>query len=176
MLYDFVRTGRNKRLGLPKGLQNRPKYWRHFMNDLTLFNDLFDGFGDDFTFPTLALNKALPNPKVDVKEDKDAYTLEMDLPGKTEKDIDIELKDNVLTISSESKSVKDEKKEEKKEARDGTKWLIKERSYSKFSRSFTLPNDVDCEKLAASVKDGVLVVTMPRHETAQAKRITVKTA
>ncbi|MBQ1662708.1 MAG: Hsp20/alpha crystallin family protein, partial [Treponema sp.] len=111
-----------------------------------------------------------------VKEDKDAYTLEMDLPGKTEKDIDIELKDNVLTISSESKSVKDEKKEEKKEERDGTKWLIKERSYSKFSRSFTLPNDVDCEKLAASVKDGVLVVTMPRHETAQAKRITVKTA
>ena len=62
------------------------------MNDLTLFNDLFDGFGDDFAFPTLALSKVLPNPKVDVKEDKDAYTLEMDLPGKTEKDVDIELK------------------------------------------------------------------------------------
>ncbi len=83
MLYNFMRTGRNKRLGLPKGLQNQQKHWRHFMNDLTLFNDLFDGFGDDFAFPTLALNKVLPNQKVDVKEDKDASTLEMDVPGET---------------------------------------------------------------------------------------------
>ena len=149
------------------------------MNDLTLFNDLFDGFGDDFAFQTLALSKVLPNPKVDVKEDKDAYTLEMDLPGKTEKDVDIELKNNVLTISSEAKSEKDEKKEEKeekKEEKEGAKWLIKERSYSKFRRSFTLPNDVDCEKVSASVKNGVLVVKMPRHEVEKAKHIEIKSA
>ena len=146
------------------------------MNDLTLFNGLFDGFGDDFLFPTVSLNKVLPNPKVDVKEDKDAYTLEMDLPGKTEKDVDIELKDNVLTISSESKSPKEEKKEEKIEKKDGTKWLIKERHYSSFSRSFTLPNDVDDEKISANVKDGVLVIKMPRVEAAQAKHIAIASA
>ncbi|MBQ2552611.1 MAG: Hsp20/alpha crystallin family protein [Treponema sp.] len=150
------------------------------MNDLTLFNDLFDGFDEDFFFPTLALNKAAANPKVDVKEDKDAYTLEMDLPGKTDKDVEIELKDNVLTISSETKSAKEEKKDEKNEMKaekkDGTKWLIKERRYSKFSRSFTLPNDIDSEKISANVKDGVLVVTMPRHESQQPKRIEIKTA
>lgn len=150
------------------------------MNDLTLFNDLFDGFDEDFFFPTLALNKAVANPKVDVKEDKDAYTLEMDLPGKTDKDVEIELKDNVLTISSETKSAKEEKKDEKNEMKaekkDGTKWLIKERRYSKFSRSFTLPNDIDSEKISANVKDGVLVVTMPRHESQQPKRIEIKTA
>ena len=150
------------------------------MNDLTLFNDLFDGFDEDFFFPTLALNKAVANPKVDVKEDKDAYTLEMDLPGKTDKDVEIELKDNVLTISSETKSAKEEKKDEKNEMKaekkDGTKWLIKERRYSKFSRSFTLPNDIDSEKISANVKDGVLVVTMPRHEATQPKRIEIKTA
>lgn len=150
------------------------------MNDLTLFNDLFDGFDEDFFFPTLALNKAVANPKVDVKEDKDAYTLEMDLPGKTDKDVEIELKDNVLTISSETKSAKEEKKDEKNEMKaekkEGTKWLIKERRYSKFSRSFTLPNDIDSEKISANVKDGVLVVTMPRHESQQPKRIEIKTA
>ncbi len=150
------------------------------MNDLTLFNDLFDGFDEDFFFPTLALNKAVANPKVDVKEDKDAYTLEMDLPGKTDKDVEIELKDNVLTISSETKSAKEEKKDEKNEMKaekkDSTKWLIKERRYSKFSRSFTLPNDIDSEKISANVKDGVLVVTMPRHESQQPKRIEIKTA
>ena len=64
----------------------------------------------------------------------------------------------------------------KAEKKDGTKWLIKERRYSKFSRSFTLPNDIDSEKISANVKDGVLVVTMPRHESQQPKRIEIKTA
>ena len=146
------------------------------MNELALFNDLFDDLADDgYMMPSFHLKRAFPTPKVDIKESKDTYTLQMDLPGKTDKDVNIELNNNVLTISSETET-KDEKKESKKdskEEKDEGKYLVHERSYMKFSRSFTLPEDVNCEKLAATVKNGVLTVTMPRAEKAQPKRIAI---
>ncbi|MCR5188475.1 MAG: Hsp20/alpha crystallin family protein [Treponema sp.] len=146
------------------------------MNELALFNDLFDGFGDDgFLMPSFNYKKAFA-PKVDVKEDKDVYTMDMDLPGKTDKDINIEFKNNVLTISSETKSEKEEKKEEKAEAKEAPKYLIKERSYSKFSRSFTLPDDVDSEQISAKVENGVLHITMPRKAIAAPRRIAITAA
>lgn len=96
----------------------------------------------------------------------------MDMPGKTDKDVDIELNQNVLTVSS-----KDEvKKEEKSDKKDETKWLIRERTVSSFKRSFTLPDDVDSEKLTANVKDGVLTVSMPRKALAQPKHIAITKA
>ena len=147
------------------------------MNELALFNDLFNGFEDDgYLMPSFNLRKAFTAPKVDVKEEKDAYLLEMDLPGKTDSDINIELNRNVLTISSQTKSEKEEKQEEKAEAKDAGKYLIKERSYSKFSRSFTLPEDVDSENLSAKVTNGVLTVTMPRKAIASPKRIAITVA
>ena len=88
------------------------------MNELALFNNLFDGFEDDYMLPSFNIKKVFQNPKVDVKEGKDAYTLEMDLPGKTDKDVNIELNHNVLTISSETKSEKEEKKDEKAEKKE----------------------------------------------------------
>lgn len=140
------------------------------MNELALFNNLFDGFGnDDFILPSFNFKKAFQAPKVDVKEDENAYTLEMDLPGKTDKDVKIELNNTVLTISSEKESKKEEKSDKKSEG----KWIIRERSYAQFSRSFTLPDDVDAEKLAASVKNGILTVTMPRKALATPKRIAI---
>ncbi len=147
------------------------------MNELALFNDLFDGLEDDgYLMPSFNLRKAFAAPKVDVKEEKDSYLLEMDLPGKTDNDINIELDRNVLTISSQTKSEKEERKEEKAEAKAAGKYLIKERSYSKFSRSFTLPEDVDRENLSAKVTNGVLTVTMPRKAVAAPKRIAITTA
>lgn len=152
------------------------------MNDLALFNDLFD-FGDEgynYGLPSFTFKKAIQGPKVDVKETKDAYTLQMDLPGKTDKDVNIELDRNVLTISSENKTEKEEKKEAENEAKaekkDETKWLIRERSYSRFSRSFTLPEDVDSENLSAEVKNGVLTVNMPRRALSAPKRIAINCA
>jgi len=144
------------------------------MNELALFNDLFGGFEDDgFLMPSFNYKKAFTTPKVDVKEDKDSYTLEMDLPGKTEKDINIEFHRNVLTISSETKSEKEEKKEEKAEAKENEKYLIRERTYSKFSRSFTVPDDVENEKISATVTNGVLLITMPRKATAEPRKIAI---
>ena len=144
------------------------------MNELTLLNDLFDDFEDDgYTLPSFNFKKAFATPKVDVKESKDKYSLKMDLPGKTDKDIDIKLANNVLTISSE----KDEKNQkEEKENKDGAKYLIRERRYSKFSRSFSLPNDVDSDKLAATVNAGVLTITMPKKAVTAPKQITITCA
>ncbi|MCR4733793.1 MAG: Hsp20/alpha crystallin family protein [Treponema sp.] len=147
------------------------------MNELALFNDLFDGFGDDgFLMPSFNYKKAFASPKVDVKEDKDAYIMDMDLPGKTDKDISIEFKNNVLTISSENKSEKEEKKEEKAQAKEAPKYLIKERSYTKFSRSFSLPDDVEADKITAKVENGVLEITMPRKAIEEAHKIAITAA
>lgn len=84
--------------------------------------------------------------------------------------MNIELNHNVLTISSENKKENEEKSEKKEEG----KWLVKERSFQKFSRSFTLPEDVEAEKVSAEVKNGVLTVTMPRKALPAPKRIAIK--
>ncbi len=144
------------------------------MNELALFNKLFDDFGDDYIMPSFNIKKAFPTPKVDVEETKDSYLLKMDLPGKTDKDVKVELNHNILTISSEEEFKKEEK--EDKKDKSGTKYLLKERTYSQFSRSFTLPDDVDSDKLSAAVKNGVLTVSMPRKEISAPKKIAIQCA
>jgi len=148
------------------------------MNDLSLFNSLFDDFGNSiFPVATANFKKAFQTPKVDVKENSDSYTLEMDLPGKTDKDVNIELHKNVLTISSEVADTNEAPKDEAKDSKENdVKWLIRERSFLDFSRSFTLPDDVDCEKLAASVKNGVLTVSMPRKAITMPRKIQITCA
>lgn len=137
------------------------------MNELSLFNNLFgDVFGEtlpDFTLKTASV------PKVDVKENKDSYSLEMELPGKTEKDVNLELDHNVLTISSTKEDVKEEKSKDK----ESEKWLLRERHTSSFSRRFTLPEDVDGENVKATFKNGILNVNLPRKALASPKRIEI---
>lgn len=151
------------------------------MNDFSLFNSLFDDFGNGI-LPVRSMNykKVFQTPKVDVKENADSYTLEMDLPGKTEKDVNIELHKNVLTISSEKQEEKLENenkdKTETKQEDSCEKWLIRERSFLDFSRSFTLPDDVDSEKLSANVKNGVLTVFMPRKAISSPRKIAITCA
>ncbi|MBO7163850.1 MAG: Hsp20/alpha crystallin family protein [Spirochaetaceae bacterium] len=141
------------------------------MNSLAFFNprftsDLFDvidrNLGD--LVPSQASTPVV-TPRVDVRETPDAYILDMDLPGFTEKDVEINLKDRVLSISSKLQ----EKQEEKKEG----EWLIKERRSSCFSRRFTLPQDIDAEKVTAEFKHGVLSVDIPRKPEPQAKQIAI---
>lgn len=141
------------------------------MNSLAFFNprftsDLFDVIDRNLAdfVPSQATTSVIP-PKVDVRETPAAYILDMDLPGLTEKDVEINLKDRVLSISSKT----EEKKEEKK---DG-EWLIKERRSSCFSRRFTLPQDIDAEKVTAEFKHGVLSVDIPRKPEPQAKQIAI---
>ena len=141
------------------------------MNELSLFDSLFNNTMDSVfnNYRTVSV------PKVDVKETENAYSLDIELPGRTENDVNIELDHNTLTISS--------KKEETTEKSEGTeknnnsgKWLIRERRTSEFSRSFRLPEDVDNENVKATFKNGILNVMMPRKALATPKRIAIECA
>lgn len=105
-------------------------------------------------------------PAVNEKEDEKAYYVEVDLPGVKKEDINVEIKDNVVTISGERKF----KKEESDKGYTRT-----ESFFGKFERSFTLPSDVDADKIEAKVEDGVLKLTIPKvEEKENTKKIEVK--
>lgn len=143
------------------------------MNTLSFFNprftsDLFDVIDRNFgTFADETAGSFMP--RADVIEKKDAYVIDMELPGFAEDDIAIDLKDRVLSIASVKKA-KDEKKP------DENTWLLKERRCMSFSRSFTLPEDIDAENVSANLKNGVLTISIPRKAAAQARRITLQSA
>jgi len=129
-------------------------------NSLIGWDSVFDNF---FNGDTFGLNRNYPT--VDVREDGDRYIMEAELPGLTEKDIDVNLDDNLLTISSK-------KKEEKEEENEG--YLIHERKAYSFKRSFVIPKDVNREKIDANFKDGLLILTMEKAPESKPKKIEVK--
>ena len=146
------------------------------MNTLRLFNpaltnDVFDAFDRGFGLLSPLATATVTSPRVDVRETAASYLMEMDLPGLSEKDVEISLKDRVLSISS----VKEAESENKKVDEEG-EYLIRERRSSSFSRRFTLPEDIDAEKVEANFKNGVLTITIPRRPEAQARQILIKTA
>jgi len=104
-------------------------------------------------------------PAVDIREEKDAYLLEAELPGISEKEIDIKVEENLLTLSAERTDKKDEKKEG---------YLMKERSSWSFKRSFVLPRDVKADDIHASFENGILSLEMPKKEEAKAQKIQIK--
>lgn len=116
------------------------------------FFDLFDALGDtrnDF--------------KVDIQETDAAYIVEADLPSVKEDEIDINLEQNVLTISVERSSERDEKQ---------GSYHVRERHYGKMARSFRVPN-VDAENVEATLKDGVLTVNLKKTTCCQTKKIKI---
>lgn len=119
---------------------------------------LSDFFNEDF-FPTFNRNSG-NLPAVNIREDEKAFYLELAVPGMNKKDLRIEVKDDVLTISSEHK-------EEKQEESEG--YRRKEFSFSSFCRSFYLPEDVNGEKIGATYKDGILNVEIPKLEEEKKK-------
>lgn len=137
------------------------------MNELSLLNSLFNDIMDNSN--SYGVYSTYANPKVDVKENENSYILEMELPGKTEKDVDIELNHGNLTISSKDEEVKDEKKNSKNE-----KYILKERKISKFERRFSLPKDVDSEKISANFKNGILTVNMMKKPETSSKKIAIE--
>jgi len=94
-------------------------------------------------------------PAVNIREDEKFYTLDLAVPGIDKKDLKIDINEDVLTISSESKN-------EKEENREGYK--RKEFSYSSFCRSFYIPENVNRDKIEANYKDGILYVGLPKQE------------
>jgi HSP20 family protein len=118
------------------------------------FNPFLSNLFDDEFFPVLT-NRTSSMPAVNIKESDKDFVLELAVPGTDKKDLKIDINDDVVTISSESRS-------EKEEDNDGYK--RKEFSYSTFCRSFYLPENVNRDKIQASYKDGILKVELPKQE------------
>lgn len=138
------------------------------MNELSLINSLFN---DVFDTPSMCYSKAAA-PRVDIEEDEKSYTLEMELPGRSEKDVEIELDQNNLKIASAKTDAKEEKKEEKKAG----KYILKERRTSSFERHFVLPKDVDTENVSANFKNGILTIYMQKKASEAPKKIAIEAA
>ena len=103
-------------------------------------------------------------PAVDVYEDEHNVTLKIEVPGIDEKDIDVRLENNTLTVHGERKIEKEEKEENYRRV---------ERQYGSFTRTFTLPTTVDFEKVSATYDKGVLKITLPKKAEAKPKQIKV---
>jgi HSP20 family protein len=103
---------------------------------------------------------------VDVREDGDHLYVEAELPGFRKDEVDITLENQTLTIAAERKS-------EKSEGEKGGDYLLRERRYSRFLRSFTLPPTVDDKNVDAKLNDGVLTITLNKREETKPRRISV---
>ncbi len=101
----------------------------------------------------------------DVKETPAAYVFRADLPGFTEKDLDIAASGDRMTISGTRRDEREEKNDT---------YYVAERRFGTFNRTFTLPQGVDLEQINAELKQGVLTVTVPRASAGPAKKISVK--
>jgi HSP20 family protein len=126
-----------------------------------LFNTFFEPGGAQGG-PPAASRRWLP--AMDLVESGDEFVLRADLPGLSEDDVNIELEDNVLTISGERKSEHEERKEG---------YYRLERASGSFSRSLTLPEGVDPEKVRASFDRGVLEVRIPKPEERKPRKVTI---
>ena len=103
-------------------------------------------------------------PAMDLVESEDHFVLKADLPGMSEADVSIEVRDNALTISGERKA------EHEKRERG---WYRVERSFGSFSRSLTLPDGIDPDAISANFDRGVLTVTIPKPEQRKPRRIQI---
>ena len=110
-------------------------------------------FNTDWNLP--ARNTQNWSPDVDVKETSNSFVLSADIPGLTKKDIKINVANGRLSISGERSFETDQ---------ENDNYHYRERRFGTFDRSFNLPENVDEEKISASFKNGILNVTMPKHE------------
>ena len=123
-----------------------------------LFRDLLRGFGGMDGTDGWA-------PASDIEETDDAFVVTADLPGLSQQDISITVRDNILSIHGERKS-------ERKEGKGARRRV--ERFAGVFSRSFALPTSVKSDDVQAKYRDGVLTVTLPKREEAKPRQISVK--
>jgi HSP20 family protein len=115
--------------------------------------DMLSNFFDDY-------QTGISIPAVNIIEGKEDFRIEVAAPGLDKKDFTIDVKNNVLFITSEKRN---------EEEQNGEKYMRREFSYSSFKRSFSLPNSVDSDKIKATHKDGVLSIQIPKKEEAKEK-------
>lgn len=128
-----------------------------------------DRLFDDFTrgFPALGGTSSGLVPSIDVTETDKDIEITAELPGLEEKDVQINVADNLLTIRGEKKAEKEEKDKN---------YRLVERSYGSFERTLELPDGVNADAIQANIAKGVLKVTVPKPAPAQVKKVEVKAA
>ena len=141
--------------------------WRPVRDFLSIHDD-FDKLVKDFFGRKPELTERFQwSPEVDIIEKKDKFLIKADLPGLDKKDIDISIDNNIL-------SIRGEKKQEKKEEDENHLYI--ERNYGSFCRSFSIPTEVDIDKIDAGFKNGVLLMELPKlpEEKSQSKKVKIK--
>jgi len=128
-----------------------------------LFDDFFKPWNDWGTNGGGLWGRTTTVPSVNIIENDDAYKISLAAPGLKKGDFKIDVEGNMITVSSE----KEEEKEEKQK-----RYTRREYSYSSFSRSFTLPAEVNQDKIEAVYEDGVLKLVLPKKE--EAKKMAVQ--
>ena len=131
----------------------------------TLFNEIDNWFNNiSSDFPAFLSERSEWKPRFEVLNGTDAYRLRADLPGMIKKDVDIKITEDVLTIKGE------------RENKNINQNDYSEFTYGKFSRSFSLPDDVKQDGIKASMKDGVLALEIPRMKkvSPEIKKISIK--
>jgi len=122
-----------------------------------LFESTFPHKGDESTLTAWA-------PAVDVYETENELVIKADLPEISEKDLDVRVENNMMTIRGERKFEQQVKEDS---------YLRMERAYGSFSRSFSLPNTVNTEAINAEYKNGVLTVTLPKRAESKPKQVKI---
>jgi HSP20 family protein len=138
--------------------------WEPFREFSTLQDRMNRLFRESFEGQEQSLSTSSFAPAVDVYEDEHNVALKIEVPGIDEKDIDIRIENNVLTVHGERKIEKEEKEENFRRV---------ERQYGSFTRTFTLPNTVDTENVQANYDKGVLKINLPKKAEAKPKQIKV---
>jgi HSP20 family protein len=140
----------DKTMALVKFSKQYPPLFDRFFE-----NDLFDWSNRNYSDTRTTL------PSVNIKESNDDFEVEVAAPGFTKNDFRVELNHDLLTISSD--------KEVENETKEGQQFSLREFSYQSFSRSFTLPNSADSDKIGAKYEDGILHIMIPKKEEAKPK-------
>jgi HSP20 family protein len=130
-------------------------------------DSLLDNFFRGFDAEPFESRMAAFNPKIDVTENDKEIKISAELPGMDEKDIDVSLQNDILTIKGEKKEEKEDK---------GKDYYRMERSYGSFSRTIPLPVEVETDKVEATFRKGVLSISLPKtaKTIAETKKIAVK--
>jgi HSP20 family protein len=110
-------------------------------------NDLFDFWDGENPIETI--------PSINITEEQQQYKIEMAAPGMKKDDFNIDVEDNVITISSEKES-------EQTNGKDRKNYTFREYNYSRFSRSFSIPDNAETSKINAKYSDGILTLTIPK--------------
>lgn len=141
-------------------VRREPRYGWGLLNLKGEMNRMFHNFFDEYD-----QRENCWAPSVDIAEDKDKLMLTAELPGVDKKDVKISIQNNVLIIEGEKKQQSEKKEDD---------YYRSERFYGKFCRSFTLPSELDSEKIDADYSNGVLTVTLPKSEMVKPHQIEIK--